>query len=675
MGLNKNIVFHASTALSIFLVITFKSLVHSKILPRTPFDLIAMSQSSAKFDTICQSTLLATIGKSSFTHFYVNLSEPYVLLNLNTLGSLEPKSNQSYFYKELHADDMLHPNHFSSYHFIPQCSVAFLEVDLYEDFQRLLEVILDKKLVKSYRDHFIFYHESQQVLTEFLSSEVASNIAFKYGISSILSQTHDPEYATINPCSSTEHYSKNLQLYREDCKIAINGKTITVAAVAGAQFGSFENNEDGSLKKARGIYFLMLQDCSKRMNFTIRMFRSPGSGSKKNGIWSGGIGELFSRRADVSFPISIIEPRNAVIDCSPLLEWFEKVFWVKAPPVRTTAHAILKPFTKLTWMSILLSVVGCIPVFFVFIKKNFTSSDETHHPRNATIVIVLDIVTRLLLEQSTALRGYMGSRIRFTIIVWAVFSLIMGTGYRSKLFFFLTFLESDSVPRTHKELAYSNYKLYFRTYGGVAYRYMIKSSDPVHQAMVRDNRLNLEETTVGCIKRVFVEENVACMDYGFSGDYTIFTNATLFAEADPKASKLFKRSVDVDGRFMIIWAFRKYSPLAGIFSRVIRWMMCSGMYDRWVHDDWNEGKRQGIHYLKSGGSVMKKKLEQIEQDLNGGPKPLTQRSLAVPFFSLIALNCASAIFLGLEIILKRSYPCFQYTKELKISVIFFFLLN
>ena len=131
---------------------------------------------------------------------------------------------------------------------------------------------------------------------------------------------------------------------------------------------------------------------------------------------------------------------------------------------------------------------------------------------------VLNILLRMLLEQSTSLRDCTGFRTRSAIFPSAGFSIVISTGYRSKLFFFLTFNEHDPVPRTHSQLAFSDYKLFFRYYGGVAYRHIENSNDSIHTAMLTRNRLRLEKTTAECIKKLFFEEKSACLDYAFCGD-------------------------------------------------------------------------------------------------------------------------------------------------------------
>ena len=71
----------------------------------------------------------------------------------------------------------------------------------------------------------------------------------------------------------------------------------------------------------------------------------------------------------------------------------------------------------------------------------------------------------------------------------------------------------------------------------------------MHLALLRNNRIQLVYSTLGCIQKVFTERKAACLDYDFSGGYTIAANGTLQYRMKPeKEAELFRQSDDADGQ-------------------------------------------------------------------------------------------------------------------------------
>ncbi len=87
---------------------------------------------------------------------------------------------------------------------------------------------------------------------------------------------------------------------------------------------------------------------------------------------------------------------------------------------------------------------------------------------------VLGSFFKLILGQSIhRVHGWSGHRLRFVVSLWLILCIVLGTGYRSKLFSFLSNPEPLFVPpRTHKDLVFSDYKLFFRSYSGAAVTYV-----------------------------------------------------------------------------------------------------------------------------------------------------------------------------------------------------------
>ena len=606
-----------------------------------------------------QSTIIFAGDSDSLrweSNVFSTLVTPYAILikELHDKNELPPRV--SCFGRDLILSELLEPLQYGSFRFISQHSFVMIEGSTAEALTAIVEDLTCRKLVKVDRDTFIFYGEPS-VLDVFATAAMFSRIAFRHFV---YQKEENGILHVVNFCHAQPRVQQ-LLLDNKECKRRVYGEVLRAAVVAGDHWYQYENFPDGSLKKGRGIYHLMFKECSVRLNFTMRVYPIPGSGSKVNGTWSGGVGELVARKADLAFPLAIIQPRDFAIDYTTLVSWFERVFWVKPSPKKPKADAIIKPLNPNVWLTTVLTIALSIPFLFYFIRKDYVSQagdQRLHGGFSEMCGHVVDITTRILLEQSTSLRGCTGLRTRSSIFLLAFFSIVISTGYRSKLFFFLTFNEGDPVPRAHSDLAFSDYKLFFRYYAGVAYRYIEKSDDPIHKAMLKGNRLHLEKTTAGCIKKLFFEGRSACMDYGFSGGYTILANATLHNRGLGSA-ELVKRSVDSDGRFLIIWGFKKRSPLTKIFNSLVRWFHAAGLYDHWLYRDWTEAKIRGIRYLKAGGDPkLRLKLEELEKNADSSVNSLSYNTLLVPLL-LVAFGGAIAIISFLVEIILRSSITFQ----------------
>ena len=560
-------------------------------------------------------------------------------------------SGISCFDRDLTLSELLEPLAFGIFHFIAQHSFVMMEGSTVTSLAYIIEEITARKLVKANRDTFIFYGEPG-VLDAFATAAMFSRIAFRHFV--YHKDKNDVMYV-VNFCQA-QSKSQRLVVDNKDCQLKVHGEVLRAAVTAGDHWYQHENFPDGSLKKGRGIYHLMFKECSVRLNFTMRVYSIPGSGVKKNGSWSGGVGELATRKADLAFPLGIVEPRDFAIDYTALVSWFERVFWVKPSPKKPKADAIIKPLNPNVWLTTVLTIALSIPFLFYFIRNDYVSQagDQRRHGGFSEMCgHVVDITTRILLEQSTSLRGCTGLRTRSSIFLLAFFSIVISTGYRSKLFFFLTFNEGDPVPRTHSQLAFSDYNMFFRYYGGVSYRHIEKSINPMHKAMLKGNRLHLEKTTDDCIKKLFLEEQSACMDFAISGAYAILANATLLNKGLGSA-ELVKRSVDTDGRFMVIWGFKKRSSLTKVFHSLIARFHAAGLYDHWLYRDRTEAKMRGIQYLKAGGNPkLRRKLEELESDADSSVNSLSYNTLMVPLLLVVFGGFIAIIMFLLEIMLKQ----------------------
>ena len=143
----------------------------------------------------------------------------------------------------------------------------------------------------------------------------------------------------------------------------------------------------------------------------------------------------------------------------------------------------------------------------------------------------MDAVVRGMLEQSLQSFYYSG-RTGFILILWMVFTHVILTAYRSKLYDVLMGIDLESSPANFHDLAFSKYDLFFCSYGGVVEAQMAKSKRPTHRAILASGRLRFASKTAECIRLVVMEaanERTACIDFDMLGEYVLATNVTMLA--------------------------------------------------------------------------------------------------------------------------------------------------
>ena len=574
---------------------------------------------------------------------------PQVRIQVNY--SRVPPQKESFFDRDRLYGEVLQPAKLGNRRFASQCSVIlFHPGDLsVTNVHHLIEHLVSARLVKATNDIFVF-HGSTNSMTSLINSPVFSYITFKHVVMYIGESAKISDYSTVvfNFCEGSVTTNElKLRNSARHCKNLLNGRTLTAAVLIGAPHYRHQLNAKGTLQPG-GSYHMLYAECGKRLNYTMYPYMVSSTGTKVNGTWAGALGELANRRADVTFPLAYAAGRNFVMDNIRPLHAFDKVFWVKVPGRDSNPEAILAPFSLTTWMALLVLMVLFTALFYVSLQAD--QSRPLTQP-TTSFLNAGSVVLRPLLEQSIAIRVHHGSRTRLLIFLWALSSIIMGNAYRSKLFQFLTFREPYPFPRTYNELAFEfpDYKILYRTYGGVADSYVLRSKNPMHRALLANNRFKIVYAAEVCITGIFKRaEKIACIDFDFAGEYSILANATLYAQAESRGFQLLKRSVDYDGKYIIGWGFKKGSPLKDIIDDLIGWVLDSGLFEYWVKIDWREQNYNGIRHIKRHNSDLRGELEREEREGTERVRPVRLKTIDVPVILGIFGITSSLMVFALE---------------------------
>jgi len=407
--------------------------------------------------------------------------------------------------------------------------------------------------------------------------------------------------------------------FRTTCPSPLNGRIIRVGAMTGPGRLIFTNNPDGSLKFGLGVYFETLQAASCIYNFTLYLqtgSRGKGTGYKlPNGTWTGALGDVLYGDVSLGVSIGTSVERHKIVDFSASMDRFTNTFYIQIPRKGSTWKSIYKPYNALVWAGIGISAIFIMLFLYIFQLIRHISFAKTE------IWKILRIVLDQAAEATTMSEG------RIVFLSWMIFSLLVGTGYRSKLTSFMTSPVSTAIlPRTFSELAFSDYKLYYRFYGGMAYHAIITSKDPVYQAIGR--RMVLVNSSEECITIAVLDERAACIDFTATAAASVSSNATLSLTT----AQTFVQSEDSFVSVPMILAFRKGSPIITEFNHVVLQTMASGLFDHWSNRDLDRYRILGSRWLKSQQeNKVRLRLEELAQAST--PK------LAIKSFHGVAMFC------------------------------------
>ena len=560
------------------------------------------------------------VGSPSWS-FYEISDAPVVVFSIQ-----KPVANETKVFSATHTIERVEKEMtelaFPSFRFIPQRSVVmFDEASVFT--AAVIEELQLSKLILPNRDFFIFRGHKEDSIAHLLSFPKIETLAFKF----------------ISPEKAPESLH---QLRVHAIQYNLNGKVVTAVGLPASTSYRQEMDSAGNIK-ASGAHHTLFLECSKHLNFTMSAYAVLSTGTRVNGTWTGLVGEIVSGRADIMFGVGIVPSRYAVVDMSRMLLRVSKIFFVKAPFRRLSPLAALQPFATSTWLALILASFVTMPILFVLIRRDSLFMTRRYVTTSCEIVgEVTGILVRLLMEQPFFLRGLSSRRTRCIIFMWVFSGLVLVTSYTSRLYLILAFQDPEPYPQTFDELAFSDYKLVYRSYGGAGYSQLKASKHPTHRAMLEGGRLQLVNKSEDCVIRMLTEEGTACIDYDAAAEFIIKKNATLHAHAD--ATGFIKRSGDNDGRFIVAWGFQKHSPLTAIFDSIISQVMDSGLFGHWVQEDWRCQMYFGIRYLQNQrDSILKNELERMEKDLNSGVKPLALKSVEVAFVFVVIGACGGLV--------------------------------
>jgi len=516
------------------------------------------------------------------------------------------------------------PRYLSSNRHTDQCQIVFVLACVLqiEDIMSELQFLTSNQLTRPHIDTFIF------IQAQAAKTDVTGHVVNRIPHISFVHLDQFPDGAPIRP---------QIVGPRE----ILNQKHFKITATSSLSFIRVGSRGEGS-----GPYFEVLREASLQYNFTFNLKLAEGgvSGNRKGGIWNGAVGEVLRGEADFSLGPGLTPERNFVVENGFPLEFTHRTFFTLVKQGQKTWRSLLYAFQPVVWTWLILGASTMAVVLYMGHTTTTVAKLPRQKPNSSpTFGEAFYTILAILLDQGVSLRFDKSMVCKALFLIWLLASLVLGGAYRSKLIYFLFSNEPPNIPRYHAELLDHNYVIFYRYYGGVAYKTATESRDAVNHGIIR--RAILLNSSSECIIAAILTENSACLDWNSHGSLAVHSNATINAQ---KSKSLMVTSKDSLVTVTSGWIFPKSSPLVAPISSLIFRIFGSGIYTKWKEDDALTFKRNGASWIQEAQDV---ETNQKILEIYGGyedsiHKPLSIKNLYGVFaFMLIAFVIASITFI------------------------------
>ncbi|XP_016315873.1 glutamate receptor ionotropic, delta-1-like [Sinocyclocheilus anshuiensis] len=295
-------------------------------------------------------------------------------------------------------------------------------------------------------------------LMDFRSNGANSHVQFEI-LGTSYSETFGKDVKRLATWDSDRGLNGSLRENRAEH--GMQGITLKVVTLLEEPFVMVAENILGQPKRYKGFSIDVLDALAKILGFKYEIYQVADGkyGSPQaNGSWTGMIGELIGKRADVAISAITITPeRENVVDFSKrYLDYSVGILMTKTEE-RLNIFSLLAPFDLAVWACIAaaIPVVG-VMVFLLRRIQSVCSQNPPgpHQPASVTTSFqsAIWIVYGAFVQQggesfmsSMALRIAMGS--------WWLFTLIVCSSYTANLAAYLTVSRMDNAVRTFQDLS------------------------------------------------------------------------------------------------------------------------------------------------------------------------------------------------------------------------------
>ncbi|XP_032805401.1 glutamate receptor ionotropic, delta-2-like isoform X5 [Petromyzon marinus] len=231
----------------------------------------------------------------------------------------------------------------------------------------------------------------------------------------------------------------------------MNGISLRVIAVLEEPFVMLAENVLGKPKKFQGFSVDVMDALSKSLGFSYEIFM-PADLSyglpQADGTWSGMIGELLNKRADVAISALTITPeRESVVDFTKRYMDYSVGVAARRPADSAGLFALLSPLEPATWACLGLAV-GLVGLLVYLLNRVTPRREPRHSP---SLPASLWLVYGSFMQQGPELSSSSLSA-RLVMGVWWLFAFIVVSSYTASLTALLTINRMDPPIRSMQDL-------------------------------------------------------------------------------------------------------------------------------------------------------------------------------------------------------------------------------
>lgn len=346
---------------------------------------------------------------------------------------------------------------------------------------------------------------------------------------------------------------------------------------------------------------------------------------------------------------------SAYVDYASTFGTIDLIF-ATAWPVRDLKWtAVFEPLQLSVWAWTAVSFL-VVSIFIYIFKKfhfNLTNEAQDQNPNNSTqspksspsLVEAFMTSYSVVLEQG--IDNVNG--IKFVLTLWLVFTIIIGTGYKSTLKSRLTFPSPETLPSNYKELAErTDFKIILNAQGVV--EKMFFSTTKVPEMVNIRNRMKNEPSTENCVEAAFLKRHHACIGWFPYFKQTVSATLTLFSGLEPLIYT--KQAAHFNSLSM---AFQKDSIYVDAMTPITAALYETGVYFTWEQNVNNYFKMIGRDkVLQNVHSQVYEKLVSLSKAGENVEKPLKSENVWVVFAIIVIGWGIGVLVLGFETIFRRT---------------------
>ncbi|CAG7826781.1 unnamed protein product [Allacma fusca] len=487
-------------------------------------------------------------------------------------------------------------------------------------------------------DHYIFVSAKVKLVQNLFKALPPKRLKYVLGV--ILSSKQTTQDVT---------YFHNSQSVTKN-RVNLNGVILKITSLHIPPVLNMKNNQI-----IGGTMYNLHAGASKNFNFTFDVHLSlDGSGRLlSNGTWVGMVGDLLYHRSDLAAIIRVTPPRYGLIDVANYL-WNgdDLIFITSLPQKRIPWAAIFQPFTLFLWVVILVAL-GAMTLALFFAMIITTLQNTQHDPHSTIIVNAMSLInehyikyTYSLLITTIVICLDQGAEIqkgtKILVMIWLLSILVIGTGYKDKLFAALTAPDSEVVPRTAEELhARLDYRVIFHYWKRSHFNRMNNSENQMHKDLVK--RFILEPDIAKCVLMAVFEPKTVCVGGTSVIKLTLASNATLISAFEVA---VLSDSIFLNGPMYISVGLQRRSIYLEDISKIVSMFRDGGFMEHWGQQELSVYKVKGKQWVKSDPrGYVYQKLKKLVYEYTEITKPLQISNFVVIFcICFVCILCAAVIF-------------------------------